>query len=362
MVGSKRPRHTLVDRSFGFNRIAGTEIARSVERPTQRAGGSDYRVSTGQTQIPFHWLIITRALNSLEKNEDKPGDLKLSSNWFSRFALPTKLIEIPPPAISSSISDQSLYIPPAIFKADIPIVLLNPVTTPVSSLLKWDLLLNNTNAIILLTAIPSSPSLSKHILSLTHSERRSPRQQGTTIIFVNPEMALRATETLREDPKAPRNVEEYRTKYMDSHVGDVNTAISNIFRNAGSLSRLREQTALSLIRMALEECRHVIKNAENDLDSVCDWVSDLRSQVENAKAVARGEVLGHRGTGTDEIYKAMKNAEREMKEIMDELNWWVMLGRVDEIGMIVGNGIRKVWCRVLENKVHNSLLIASHHR
>ena len=185
------------------------------------------------------------------------------------------------------------------------------------------------------------------------------RQEGATIIFVDPKMALRATKTLREDLKAARNVEEYRTKYMDSHVGDVNTAISNILQNAGSLSWLHEQTALSLIQMALEECRHVIKNAENDLDSVCDWVSDLRSRVENAKAVARGEVLGHRGTGTDEIHKAMKYAERGMKEIMDELNWWVMLGSVDEIGMIVGNGIRKVWCTELEDKVHHSLPISS---
>ena len=43
---------------------------------------------------------------------------------------------------------------------------------------------------------------------------------------------------------------------------------------------------------------------------------------------------------------------------MDELNWWVMLGSVDEIGMIVGNGIRKVWCRELEDKVHPSLPIS----
>lgn len=168
-------------------------------------------------------------------------------------------------------------------------------------------------------------------------------------MFVDPEMALHATQTLREDPKAPRNVEEYRTKYMDSHVGDVNTAISNILQNAGSVSRLREQTALGLIRTALEECRYVVKNAEQDLDLVSARVSDLRSEVEQAKAMARGQVLGHQGT--DEVHKAMNHAEKEMKEVMDDLTWWTMLGRVDEIGMIVGNAVRRVWCRELEDKV-----------
>ena len=158
-------------------------------------------------------------------------------------------------------------------------------------------------------------------------------------MFVDPGMALRATEALREDPKAPRNVEEYRTKYMDSHVGDVNTAISNILRNAGSLSRLRQQTALNLVRT-------IVESAERDLDSVCTRVSELKSQVEDAKMAARKEVLG-----CPEIHKAMKHAEKEMKEVIDALTMWTMLGNVDEIGTIVGNGIREVWCRMLEDKV-----------
>lgn len=298
------------------------------------------------------YLAMNRALEPLAENESDSRIFRLQSSWFTRFTLPIQLIETLPPVTHTPTSNQALSIPPSVLKADIPIFLLNPVTTPLSSLLKQDFLLKNPNAIVLLTPVPSSSSLSEyvqHALSSIKDESLS-EQKGAAVIFVDPEMALQATQTLREDSRATKNVEEYRIKYMNSHIGDVNTAISTILQRAGSIYRLREQTALGLIHRAIEECKHTVKNAEKDLDLVSAQVSDLRGQVEQAKVMARGEVLGHKGG--DEVHKAMNHAEKEMKETMDGLTWWAMLGRVDEIGMIVGNAVRRIWCRELEDKVN----------
>ena len=173
---------------------------------------------------------------------------------------------------------------------------------------------------------------------------------GAKVLFVDPELALQALDALNADPKDPRNIHEYQQRFIDSNLEPIHAAISGVL--AKSPMNVRTGTASTLIRMTLEACRETIMRAEWDIDVVCSRVSELRSKVEVAKARARVEVLLG-AEGTDEVKNAMTQATKEMKGVMGELTWWRMLWRIDDISEIVGNAVRKVWCRDLEDKVRS---------
>lgn len=52
-----------------------------------------------------------------------------------------------------------------------------------------------------------------------------------------------------------------------------------------------------------------------------------------------------------EVAEALKLAEKNVREVMTRLNWWRMLGRVDEISNIVTAAVETAWCPVLEKKL-----------
>lgn len=122
---------------------------------------------------------------------------------------------------------------------------------------------------------------------------------------------------------------------------------------------IRAETALTRVRLALEACRAAIRTEERDLDAVFLRANELRGMAEEARAKAHAEVLGAKAgeAGEPEVAAAMKLAAGDMKAVMDHLTWWRMLGRVDEIGLIVGNAVRRVWCKDLEAKVRLALQI-----
>jgi len=141
---------------------------------------------------------------------------------------------------------------------------------------------------------------------------------------------------------------------MDSNINSIVHAVKNSLEKSWNQpSALRINTALTLIRCALDACKDSIKRAEWDLDMLCERASVLKDNVEEAKARVHGEVLGTDGS---EVRKAVKEAEREMKGVMDGLTWWKMAWGVDEIGQIVGNAVQRAWCKQLEHKVCSRLL------
>src|ERR1700691_413758 len=92
--------------------------------------------------------------------------LRTPSSWFRGFSLPVRITELAPPSTdpSSSLSTgQPDLLHSVLLKADIPIIIVNTMTTPISSLLKQTLLFRNPNAIILLTPIPTSQKLTQHL-------------------------------------------------------------------------------------------------------------------------------------------------------------------------------------------------------
>lgn len=172
---------------------------------------------------------------------------------------------------------------------------------------------------------------------------------GARVLFVDPNLALEALRSLRSDPKAARNIMEYQTGFLNSNVSAINYAISEIVKQGTTITDLRTRTALTIIEFALKACRESFKGVQWDIDVVCARASELRAKVEEAKARAKGDVFGREGM--DEVGTALKRASIKMKGVMNELTWWKMLWKVDEIGEIVSNAVRSVWCKELEEKV-----------
>lgn len=301
-------------------------------------------------------LFHSKEKISLDDKSDS-GVFQGPCSWFNQFSLPVQILEMLPSANSSSPTPTKL-INPALFQADIPILVFNPLTTPLSSVVKYTVLFRNPNAIVLLTSIPTSPTIAQHLhLHLSEAGARPPQGHeskaiyplGARVLFVDPNLALEALDSLRSDPKAARNIMEYKTYFLNSNVSAVNHAISEILKERATITKLRAQTALTIIELALKACRESCKRAQWDIDVVCARVSELRARVEEAKARVKGDVLGR--DGMSEVEAALKRASKEMKSVMDDLTWWKMLWKVDEIGEIVGNAVRRVWCKDLEEKV-----------
>lgn len=331
------------------------------------------RASEGQETLLIEWVARSTSAclaytytntreGSTSKDESASGTLRVPSSWFQRFSHPTQLLEYPP--APSAVLDRILL------KADIPILLLNPLTTPPSSLLKHTLLTRNPNAIIIISTIPSSPEAATHIRKLISSSSSSietdidaETRAGAKVIFVDPHLALRALSTLASDPKNARNVQAYQHDYTLSNLSLVTASIDAVLAKFPATSKpgmgmIRAETALTRVRLALEACRAVVRAEERDLDAVFLRANELRGLVEEARARAHAEVLGAKA-GEPEVAAAMKLAAGDMKAVMDHLTWWRMLGRVDEIGLIVGNAVRRVWCKDLETKVGLTFQIES---
>ncbi|KAF7980721.1 hypothetical protein HWV62_36723, partial [Athelia sp. TMB] len=315
---------------FGMDEWAGSEAFITALLQDPLASTDEYNAA-----IRDRWNYASEGENALliEEGPTLNGEnktLRVPSSWFQRFPQPTQLLEYPPATPTDSNPLDRILL-----KADIPIILLNPLTTSPSFLLKHALLLRNPNTIILISAIPSTPEVAQHVQdSLIHFS------SGAKIIFVEPHLALRALSTLASDPKNARNVEKFQHDYTRSNIALVNGAISAILEKFPQKpGMVRAETALSGVRLALEACRDAIKGEEQDLDAVFLRANELRGMVEEAKVKAHAEVLGAKAgeMGEPAVEAAMSVAAKDMKGVMDYLTWWRMLGRVDEIGVLVGN-------------------------
>jgi hypothetical protein len=58
--------------------------------------------------------------------------------------------------------------------------------------------------------------------------------------------------------------------------------------------------------------------------------------------------------GVEVVGKALADAKREIGAVMRRLTWWRLVWQVDEIGSIVGDAVRRMWCRDLERHVRVS--------
>lgn len=189
-----------------------------------------------------------------------------------------------------------------------------------------------------------------------------------TFLSISPRQALSALHTLQKNPGSPEAVQVYQTQMSASCISSLTDTLNKIFaslQNNPSIPMavvLRIRTALSHVDAALRACRASVQHAREEMDTLSARLSDLSSRVEEEQARVHVDVFGvpeHSAatestdvvSDSDVVGRALKRAETEMKIVLDQLTWWRMIWRVDEISVIVGGAVERAWCKELEHQV-----------
>ncbi|CAL1706479.1 unnamed protein product [Somion occarium] len=336
----------------GLNLAGGERVARIVVYGSDEHSGARELV-TALLEDPF----ASEALKQSVRERWKSGDdnsglfirhdpppssgsmntLTLQSSWLQQFLIPIEVHELP----STPGSQLKAIIP--LFAADIPIIVCNPVTTPLKGIFSdHGLPIHHPNAILVITSSSATHQSVEDIYPVPPSLR---------ILFVDPTRALQGLQALSSDPGSAVAVQRYQDDFTESGVIDVTSSISNILSNSESdlLASLRTQTALHAVLAALSACRFVLADAKNETDGVHIGICDLRDGVAELEARIGIEVLGT--DESNEVKEAVTQAKQEIKVVMDRLTWWRLLWKVDDIAEIVTTSVHTTWCRNLEDKL-----------
>lgn len=288
--------------------------------------------------------------------------VQISSAYLSQFSITVEITEVLP-SLSHTLDPKTVA---ELFDADIPILVCNPLSTSLSTLLTDTHL--PTNTILVLTSSPSELTLSalNAALRSTPLSSSTPAPKNFRILLVDPPRATHAIQTLTDDPKSPAAIQRYQDGFVGSGISKVTESLRAEFNNLDTVQNksyatspstaLRAKTAVSHVWDAIAACGASVAQMKDELNRVSADVSELVGHIEETYAVAQKEVFGiTRGSSKnvtgDEVTEALKWADRDMKAVMDRLTWWRMVPHVDEIGNMVTSAVERAWCSDLEKKV-----------
>ena len=249
---------------------------------------------------------------------------------------------------------------PTIYQADVPIIVCNPIASPLSTVLTSPF---PHNTILVLSSSISQVDLDEIIqekLSASPPHRR-PHSKTFKIIAVDPKRAVEAVHAFQSDSQSVFAIQRFQTDFLSSAIVSVTHALHDKLKSNGSTSplfALRAKTALYHIQDALCAGLASTREMRRDLDKASVDTSNLRAKIEETQARIQGDIFGSSlgdKTDIDQVAEAIGLAEAEMRPVMDRLTWWRMIWRVDEISSIVGHAVTRSWCQALEKKVSTGL-------
>ncbi|KAG2342488.1 hypothetical protein BDR05DRAFT_1000809 [Suillus weaverae] len=273
------------------------------------------------------------------------GTLTIPASWLQQYPLPIQLTEFP--SLSSHLS-----LPKTLLKGDVLILLCNPLTTSLPTLISTaQHILQRPNTILVLTA----SSASEHALDHISKELAAANCTPGKILAMDPIRALEAVSALKSDPSSPAAIQRYQDNFMGSRIsllGDVLAGMLGL-KDSGRTSSssslflaIRTRSALIQMRSALYAGARSVSQARIAIDRVFIGASELQSQVEEVRARTDREVLVESG-----IDEALLRGLKEMKALLGSLTWLKMIWRVDEIDSLVSSALDRHWCRELENQL-----------
>ncbi|KJA27888.1 hypothetical protein HYPSUDRAFT_130531 [Hypholoma sublateritium FD-334 SS-4] len=300
-------------------------------------------------------LNITDATNP---NPEPASSVRISSGYLNQFPIPVEITEFRTPAFaegdSSSVLSKILGTP-STWMADVAIIVCNPLTTSLPSILDAHL---PANAIIVLSANIAPADLNATVHS--QAPRLSRNQiSGTNlpdIISVDPRRALDAIRTLQAEPGSLPAIQRYQAGYIGSRLADVTQALRSRLAPNPALPTVRTNLALNHISDALRYSVHIIQQLRSETDKAFIDASHLTERIREVETRVANDVFGRRDPGTEkiilnEVEQATKQAEKDMKIVMDRLTWWRMVWRIDEISGIICSALRQSWCYDLEKRL-----------
>lgn len=269
--------------------------------------------------------------------------IHVASSWLQQFAVPVEIQEL-----QSSQPQRTSTPTHVLFSADIPIVVCNPVTTPISKLIADPSLpLSHANAVLVIVTTPQIP-----LGTWKHLTQSLPKT--LTTVLVDPARAISAVQTLDLDASSPIAVQRYQDDFTGSRIAEL-TAVLVEKVSAASQSdivRLSEVTAREQVRSSLDACCQILKKADADVSRVVSGALSLRDEVAELEARIGPEVLGAANGGG--VAAAMAEAKKRVKIVVDKLTWWRCIWRVDDVGDALRIAVDKAWCRGLEDQVRGT--------
>lgn len=296
--------------------------------------------------------------------DETPSSLQLPSPYLTRFDVPIQIIELRMPQSKRPSSLSRILENPAIFQADVPIIVCNPIATPLSTVLAFPL---PHNTILILSSSVSQADIDEIIQQELSASPPHPRPPFKVfkIIAVDPKRAVEAVRALQSDSQSVFAIQRFQTDFLSSAIFTVTHTLHDKLKSNSSTSpllALRVKTALYHIQDALCAGLTSIREMRHDLDQASVGASNLRAKIEETQARIQGDIFGSPlgdKTDVDQVAEAIHLAEAEMRPVMDRLTWWRMAWRVDEISSIVGHAVTRTWCQALEKKVSTGLFFTN---
>ncbi|KAF9452738.1 hypothetical protein P691DRAFT_783294 [Macrolepiota fuliginosa MF-IS2] len=297
------------------------------------------------------------------KPSGSSSSIHLSSSYLEQFSIPLEITELRSSA--SLLTSPNATLPTALFKADVPIIVFNPLTTPLSTLERLDF---PSHVIFVASENPHLNTsllqrrIQEQLLPSPNSEGVSP--EGQRLLFVDPSRALSAVQAFRSNPTSALAIQQYQDNFSGSGISLVTKAIRDVVDSGANTSsptaHLRNRTAIIQLHDALNAFCANVQVVQRSLDDILEGASQLTGRVEEAKVRVPSEVLGYginpviqeaKQTGTDVVGESLRLASKEMRAVLDRLSWWKTMWRIDEVSGIVGGAVDRVWCKDLEKKL-----------
>ncbi|KAI0066128.1 hypothetical protein BV25DRAFT_1821019 [Artomyces pyxidatus] len=294
---------------------------------------------------------------------ERPSPIYLSSPFLTSLSRPVHLTELRPSS-SDRPSVDHLH---ALYTADIPIIVVNPLTRPLASLFSCTANSDDApfcpyplppHAILLITSpSPTSPppSLLAHIASLL------PSNSHHKILLVDPARAHSAVRSLQSAPSDPLHVQRYSDDAVGSGLSALTQTLKTLFPPSSSSDKrsLQAQKAAAVLRASTSLLHAKLGYASRELRNAMGVVQLLREKVEIVRGEAEMRVFGKPsessagGTealealgGVNKVHEAMKMADEVVKPVTARLSWWLACLMPDEVIWRIDLTVRHVWITI----------------
>jgi hypothetical protein len=288
--------------------------------------------------------------------------LRVSSSFLASLPSPVRLVELRPTRERSADHLRLLY------TAHIPIILLNPLTTPLMMLSPYTS--SNEKATVLPLPYPLPPHAllliaSPSTISTSSSIPPSLFELGVCpshVLLVDPARALSSIRALRSNPSDARHVQQYSDDVLGSGLSTLRRQLQTVPTSI--------QKGDALVSAAVGALRISLGSAEEELCKASSLARTLRSETARNGEDARRAVFGPaqepavldnhtpspqspgstakagRAAASDnsnKVYAAMMRASNAVLPVLDSLTWWRVLWAPDEVGWRMRQAVRDAW-------------------
>jgi hypothetical protein len=243
-----------------------------------------------------------------------------------------------------------------LYTAHVPIVLLNPLTTPLTALSPYATSDTKSTALpyplpphaLLLITSPSPISTSSSVPPPIFELGVSPDR----VLLVDPARAQSSIHALRTNPSDALHVQRYAADAIGSGLSALKRQLLSV--------PTAVQKGDALVRAAVGVLQNGLHSAEAELYEAADLARSLRSDAERARDDAYRAVFGPssyesvRLTSTskspisaaqenNKVRTAMAHADRTIQPVLDSLTWHRVLWTPDDASWRIRQAIRDAW-------------------